>query len=97
MQQFVYRHSIKYNKDYVAKVTSHVVHDEWIGKYHIRMEMVIDNKRTEYYIRFSKLYYGREELVASRSFCYVDHFLSKWSAITQLSRIYEAIKKKEVK
>lgn len=95
--QKVLRYSYKHHKHYVAEVHSHVLHDEWIGNYHIRMEMVIDNKRTEYYIQFSKLYYGREELVASRSFCYVDHFLSKWSAITQLSRIYEAIKKKEVK
>lgn len=96
MQQ-VLRYSYKYQKHYIAKVHSHVLHDEWISKFHIRMEQITDNKKTEYYIQFSKLYYGREELIASRSFYYVDHFLNMWSAISQLSRIYEAIKRKEVK
>lgn len=93
MQQFVCRHSYKYNKNYVAKVTSRVVHDEWIKKFHVRMELITDNKVDEWYISLTKMYYGKEERVDSRSFFFVDRFKDKWSAIQQLSHILEAIRR----
>ena len=91
--QKVLRYSQKYHKSYIAQVDTKVVHDEWIKKFHIRMELITDNKVNEWYICLTKMYYGKEERVDSRSFFFVDHFKNKWSAIQQLSYILEAIKR----
>ena len=97
MQQ-VLRYSIKHQKHYIAKVYSKVIHDEWLkkngkDKFHVTMELINDNKVEEYVISLTKLYYGNEERVDSRSFFFVDRFKDKWSAIQQLSHILEAIKR----
>lgn len=96
MQQFVLRHSVKYQKNYIARVFTKTLHDEKFkkgddDKFHVTLELIVDNKVEEYVISLTKFYRGKEEQVSPRSFFFVDRFKNKFLAFQQLSHIIEAI------
>ena len=95
MQQ-VLRYSVKHQKHYIAKVFTKTLHDEKFkkgndDKFHVTLELIIDNKVEEYVISLTKFYRGKEEQVNPCSFFFVDRFKNKFLAFQQLSHIIEAI------